>query len=66
MLNELLKTVLVIVVGFALKAVLAAIGVAIDEVLFNTIVAGIVTYILAALGLEVAAKFAPRYFSVKR
>ncbi len=66
MLNELLKAVLVPVVAVGLKFVLAAIGVEIDEVLFNTIVAGIVAYILAALGLDVAAKCAPKYVTVKR
>lgn len=66
MLNELLKAVLVPVVAIGLKFVLAAIGVAIDEVLFNTIVVSIVAYVLAALGLEFAAKAAPNYFSVKR
>lgn len=65
MLNELLRTVLAIVIGAGLKALLAAIGVEIDPVLFNTIVAGIVTWILVKLGLEVAAHVAPKRFSVK-
>lgn len=65
MLNELLKAVLVPVVAFGLKYILAAISVEIDPVLFNTIVVGIVAWILAHLGLEIAAKAAPKYFSVK-
>lgn len=66
MLNELLRAVLVPLIGVGLKFVLAAIGVEIDPVLFDTIVAGIVTWVLVALGLEVAARAAPRYFSVKK
>lgn len=62
MLNELLKAALVLIVSFLLKLGLAAIGVEIDPILFNTIVAGIVTWILAHLGLEVAKALAPRYF----
>jgi len=66
MLSELLKAILVPLVAVGLKYVLAAIGVEIDPVLFNTIVTGIVVWILAHLGLEVAAKAAPKYFSVKK
>jgi hypothetical protein len=66
MLSELLKTVLAIVIGAGLRALLAAIGVEIDPVLFNTIVTGIVTWILIQLGLEAAARVAPRYFTVKK
>lgn len=62
MLNELLKGVLTIVVGVGLKIALAAIGVEIDPILFNTIVAGIVVWILVHLGLETAKRFVPRYF----
>lgn len=62
MLNELLKAALTLVVGFLLKVGLAAIGVEIDPVLFNTIVAAIVLWILAQLGVEVAKAFAPKYF----
>lgn len=65
MLNELLKAVLVPVIGVGLKFILAAIGVEIDPVLFNTIVAGIVAWVLAHLGLGLAARFAPKYFSFK-
>lgn len=62
MLNELLKSALVLVVGFLLRLALAAIGVEIDPVLFNTLVAAIVTYIFAQLGVEVAKAKAPKYF----
>lgn len=65
MLNELLKTILTALIGAGLKIALAAIGVEVDPVLFNTIVAGIVLWILIHLGLAVAARFAPKYFSVK-
>jgi hypothetical protein len=63
--NELLKSVLLVVVSYALKLALAALGVQIDDVLFNTIVAAVVAYVLSLLGLGIAAKFAPKYFSVK-
>jgi len=62
MLNELLKAALVLVIGFALKVFLAAIGVEIDPVLFNTLVSAIVAWILAHLGLESAKALAPKYF----
>jgi hypothetical protein len=50
--TQLIESVLVVLIGFALKLLLAQIGVEIDEVLFNTIVAGIVVWILRVLGLE--------------
>lgn len=62
MLNEVLRGVLVILVGAGLRLLLAGIGVEIDEVLFNTIVAGIVVWIMTQLGLEIAKAAAPRYF----
>jgi uncharacterized protein YacL len=62
MLNELLKAALVLVVSFLLRAVLTALGVDIDPELFNTIVAAIVAYVLAAFGVEVARAKAPKYF----
>lgn len=65
MLNEVLKGVLTVVIGAGLKLFLDAIGVAIDPVLFNTLVAAIVVWILVQLGLETAARFLPRYFRVK-
>lgn len=65
MLNELLKSALVLVVSFAVKYVLGLIGVTLDEAVFNSIVAGLVTYFLSLLGLEAAVKFAPKYFVKK-
>ena len=62
MLNELLKAVLVPVVGLLLKLALTALGVEIDPVLFNTLVGAIVVWILAQLGLEAAKAKAPKYF----
>jgi uncharacterized protein YacL len=52
MLSDLIKSVLVVVVAFLLKLALSAIGVEIDPVLFNTIVASIVTALLALMGYE--------------
>ena len=60
--SELLKSVLVVVVAWLLKLGLAAIGVEIDPVLFNTIVTGIVVWILAHLGVEVAKSLMPKTF----
>lgn len=60
--NEVLKTVLTVVIGALLTLGLKALGIEIDPVLFNTIVAGIVLWILTQLGIEVAARIAPRYF----
>lgn len=65
MLNELLKSVLVLVVSFAVKYLLGLIGVVLDEAVFNSIVAGLVTYFLSLFGLEAAFKFAPKYFVKK-
>jgi uncharacterized protein YacL len=62
MLNELLKAALVLVVSFAIRWFLTLIGVEIDPELFNTLVAAIVTYLLALLGLEAAKAKAPKYF----
>jgi len=62
MLNELIKGVLALVIGAGLKLLLAAIGVEIDPVLFNTIVAAIVLWIMIHLGLETAKAALPRYF----
>lgn len=47
--KTLVETVLVAVVAWLLKLLLATIGVEIDPVLFNTIVAGIVTWLLALM-----------------
>lgn len=53
---ELLKAALTLVIGFLLKLALAAIGVVIDPVLFNTLVAAIVLWILTQLGLELTLR----------
>ena len=52
MLNEVIRGVLAILIAAGLKIVLVAIGVEIDEVLFNTLVAGFVGYLMVLLGLE--------------
>lgn len=62
MLNELLKSALVLVLSFAVRWFFALIQVEIDDATFNAIVAGLVTYILSLLGLEVAKARAPKYF----
>lgn len=62
MASELLKSVLVLGIAFLLRFVLVAIGVEIDEVTFNTIVAAIVAYVLALVGVEAARKAAPNTF----
>ena len=62
MATELLKSVLVLVIAFALRFVFAAIGVEIDEVTFNTIVAAIVVWVLTQLGVETAKRAAPKTF----
>lgn len=61
--SETLKLVLAVVIGALLRIALVAIGVEIDEALFNTIVAGIVVWIATQLGLETAHRVAPRYFN---
>lgn len=60
--NEVLRTVLTVVIGALLTLGLKAIGIEIDSALFNTLVAGIVLWILTQLGIEIAALLAPRYF----
>lgn len=52
--KELLQAALVLVVAFALRWFLGAIGVAIDEELFVTIVGAIVAWLLSLFGVEVA------------
>lgn len=52
--NDLLKSALVLVVSFGLKWALALIKVEIDDVLFNTLVSGIVVYLLSLFGVEAA------------
>ena len=60
--NELVKSVLVLVVAFALRAVLNALGVSLDEATFNTIVTAIVALIV---GEGVHARLAARYPALK-
>lgn len=50
--SQLLESLLVILIGFALNWFLAQIGVELDVAVFNAIVAGIVVWVLRALGLE--------------
>ena len=59
MLNNLIESVLLIAVAFAVRALFAAIGVTLDEATFNAIVAGIVSWLLARLGLGLAVKAFP-------
>ena len=51
--QELLQAALTLVVAFAARWFFALINVTIDDVLFNTIVAGIVVYLLQLFGVEV-------------
>ena len=56
MLESLLKPVLVLVIGYLLRLGLAAIGVQLDEAVFNSIVVAIAAYLLALTGLEGAQR----------
>lgn len=58
MFSELLKSALTLVVAYLLKLALAALGVEIDEVTFNTIVASIVVWLLTQLGYGLTARAA--------
>lgn len=62
MATELLRSVLLLVVAFALRWFLALIGVEIDDVTFNTIVAAFVAWVLTQLGVEGARRAAPSTF----
>lgn len=62
MASELLKTVLVLVIGFGLRWLLAVINVQLDEATFTAIVIGIATYFLTLLGYEGFKKAAPATF----
>jgi multisubunit Na+/H+ antiporter MnhE subunit len=64
MLDELVKTVLVILVGFAVRWLFTLTGVEIDEATFNAIVGAIVVYLLALLGYAGARKLRPSLFRV--
>ena len=52
--NNLLQSILVLLFAFGLKWALALIGIVLDEVQFNTIVAAAVAWLLAQFGVEVA------------
>ena len=62
MLTELVKTVLVLVIGYVLRLAFVALGVEIDEATFNAIVLGIASYFLSLVGLEGVRKAAPKLF----
>jgi len=62
MLPEFIKSVLFVVVAFALRAALNAIGVQLDDTVFNSIVAAIVSYLLALLGFEGVRALFPQRF----
>ena len=53
---ELLQPVLVIVVGYLVRAALRALKVELEEKVFTSLVAAIVVYLLALLGLDTAAR----------
>lgn len=52
MIEELVKPVLVLLVGYLLQLALQAIGVVLDVAVFNAVVAGIAAYLLALFGLS--------------
>jgi len=52
--KELLQAALSLVVAFALRWLLVAIGVELDEGVFIALVAGIVVWLLGLFGVEVA------------
>ena len=56
MIGELLKPVLVLVVGYLLRLALSALKVEIDAGVFNALVLAIVTYLLALVGVEGAIR----------
>ena len=52
MIGELVAPVLVIVVGWHVRKAFAFLKVPLDEAVFNSIVASIVAYLLALIGVE--------------
>lgn len=62
MATELLRSVLLLVIAFALRWLLALINVEIDETTFNTIVAAFVAWVLTQLGVEGAKAARPNTF----
>ncbi len=57
MIGEILAPVLTIVVGYLVREGLKLLKVAIDEATYNALVAAIVVYLLALLGVGTAAHF---------
>lgn len=62
MFENLLRSVLLLVIAALLKLALDALGVTIDEATFNSIVAAIVAVILSLLGVEAVRKVKPSLF----
>lgn len=60
MLSELLKSALTLVVAFGVRWFFAAIAVEIDDVLFNSIVAGIVVWLMVQLGHGLTVRAFPK------
>jgi len=54
---ELLAPVLTIVIGYLVRAALRAIKVEFDEATYNTLVSGLVVYLLSLLGVQSAVYF---------
>jgi len=60
MLTELLKSALTLVAAFVVRWFFALIAVEIDDVLFNSIVAAIVVWLMAQLGYGLTVLALPR------
>ena len=56
MIPELVTPVLTIVVGWLVRQALRALKVEIDEATYNTIVAALVVYLLALVGVEAGVR----------
>lgn len=56
MIPELVTPILTILVGWLVREALKKLKVEIDEAVYNTLVAAIVVYLLALLGVETAAR----------
>lgn len=53
---ELITPVLTIVIGWLVQRILRALKVSIDEATYNALIAGIVAYLLALLGVHAGAR----------
>ena len=62
MLEKFVEALLFVLVSFGLKFLLGLVGIAIDEVVFNTIVAGVVTALLALFFKAAVKKAVPSLF----